>query len=216
MTTPLTAKKATNFPFVMVKIYLKNINDISVNELNVSKLSPYRREKFERLIDKKSKLQSLAAGLMLSEFISCKEIKINEYGKPGVQGAPFFNIAHSGDYVALALSNKAEVGCDIEQLREIDYERTGRCVYTENELDELKSAEDKRDKFYEFWTKKEAYIKCIGKGFHFPVKSLDLSKKKAFELYEGKKLFFKEYMLSGYKIMLCSSDNDFEEKIDLL
>lgn len=198
----------------MINIYFRNINDISINELNISKLSPYRREKFERLKDGKSKLQSLTAGLMLNEYISDKEIKINEYGKPYSDGV-FFNIAHSGDYVILATSDKAEIGCDIEKLREYEFERMGRVVFTDNEIEELISADDVREKFFEFWTKKEAFIKCIGEGFHFPVKSLDVSGDKAYTVYNNKKYFFKEYMLVGYKIMLCSVDNEWQ-KSDLL
>ena len=193
----------------MVKIYIQNINDISLNELNISKLSPYRREKFDRLIDGQSKLQSLAAGLLLNKYISDKKIKLSEYGKPYVEDGPFFNLAHSGDYAVLAVSDAYEVGCDIEQLKECEYERLGRVVYTENELNALKNAEDKKECFYDLWTKKEAFIKCIGEGFHFAVKSLDLSGGELFTVHNGEKFFFKEYMLNGYKIMLCSKDNNF-------
>ncbi|MBR1731165.1 MAG: 4'-phosphopantetheinyl transferase superfamily protein [Ruminococcus sp.] len=199
----------------MVKIYLRNINDISLNELNISGLPMYRREKFDRLIDGKSKLQSLAAGLMLNDYISDKEIKLNEYGKPYVVSGPYFSLAHSGDYVALAVSDKAEVGCDIERLRKLDYLRTGKLVFVDNELSELKTAADTRDKFFEFWTKKEAFIKCIGEGFHYSPKSLDLSGSKSYCEHNNKKLFFKEYMLRDYKIMLCSEDTVYE-KNDLL
>ncbi|MBQ7504939.1 MAG: 4'-phosphopantetheinyl transferase superfamily protein [Ruminococcus sp.] len=195
----------------MVKIYIQNINDISLSELNISKLSPYRYEKFDRIIDGKSKLQSLAAGLMLNDYISDKEIKLNEYGKPFVENGPFFSLAHSGDYVALAVSDKHEVGCDIEELRDCGFIRMGKLVFTENEISELKASEDKRDKFFEFWTKKEAFIKCIGEGFHYSVKSLDLSGERSYVLHNNKKHFFKEYMHQGYKIMLCSQDTEYEK-----
>ena len=194
----------------MIKVYLRNINDISINELNISKLSPYRREKFERLIDGESKLRSLAAGLMLNEYISNKEIKLNEYGKPYVEEGPHFSLSHSGDYVILAVSDVAEVGCDIEQIRDLDFIHMGKLVFVDDELSELKSAEDKRDKFFEFWTKKEALIKCIGEGFHYSPKLLDFSGSKPYWIYDNKKLFFKEYMLPGYEIMLCSEDNRYE------
>ena len=223
-TIPSTAKKVIKTKgdgrdsahFIMVKIYIRNINDISLNELNISKLSPYRREKFDRLIDGKTKRQSLAAGLLLDDYISYNEIKLNEYGKPFAENGPFFNISHSGDYVVLGVSDTAEIGCDIEQLRDCEYERMGKAVFTESELNELENSADKRDKFFEFWTKKEAFIKCIGEGFHFSVKSLDLSGKKTVTVYKNIKYFFKEYMLPGYKIMLCSADNCYDERNCLL
>lgn len=194
----------------MVSIYIENINDISLNELNIDKLSPYRREKFERIIDGESKLQSLTAGLMLDKYISSKEIKLNEYGKPYVEGGPFFSLSHSGDYVVLAVSDICEVGCDIEKLKDCDFMRMGRVVFTDNELSELKASENMCDKFFEFWTKKESFIKCIGEGFHYSPKFLDISGGKKYAEHNGKKLFFKEYMLPGYKIMLCSEDKDYE------
>ena len=197
--------------FVMVRIYIQNINNISLNELNISKLSPYRLEKFDRIVDGKSKVQSLTAGLMLNDYISDKEIKLNEYGKPYAENGPYFSLAHSGDYVVLAVSDKHEVGCDIEQLRDCEFLRMGKIVFTDSELSELESSEDKRDKFFEFWTKKEAFIKCIGEGFHYPVKSLDLRGGKPYVLQNKEKYFFKEYMLTGYKIMLCSQDNEYEK-----
>lgn len=199
----------------MVRIVLKNINDISLNELNISKLPPYRRQKFERIIDEKSKRQSLAAGLLISKYISHKEIKLNEYGKPYVEGGKFFSIAHSGDYALLAMSDVCDIGCDIELLRDCDYERMGKLVFTDSELSELKYCDDKRDRFFELWTMKEAFIKCIGEGFHFPVKSLDLSGEKSHTVYNNEKYFFKEYMLNDCKIMICSRDNGFPDRYDL-
>lgn len=197
--------------FVMVKIYIQNINNISLNELNVNKLSPYRREKFDRIIDEKSKLQSLAAGLMLNDYIYDKEIKLNGYGKPFAENGPYFSLAHSGDYVVLAVSDKYEIGCDIEELKDCEFTRMGKVVFTENELVELRNCEDIRGKFFELWTKKEAFIKCIGEGFHYPVKSIDLSGEEPYVTYNNQKYFFKEYMLPGYKIMLCSQDTEYEK-----
>ena len=197
----------------MVRIYIQNTNDISINELNISRLSPHRYEKFDRLIDEKTKRQSLTAGLMLNNYISDKEIKLNKYGKPYVENGPFFSLAHSGDYVILAVSDKADVGCDIEKLRDCDFIKTGRLVFTDSEMSEIKSSEDICDSFFEFWTKKEAFIKCIGEGFHYSVKSLNLSGGKTYAVQNKTKYFFKEYMLRGYKIMLCSEDNDFKNEI---
>ena len=195
----------------MVKLFIQNINNISINELNISKLSPYRYEKFNRIIDEKSKRQSLTAGIMLNEYISDKEIKLNEYGKPYVEDGTYFSLSHSGDYVALAVSDRYEVGCDIENLRDCEFSRMGKIVFTDNELSELESSGNKREKFFEFWTKKEAFIKCIGEGFHYSPKSLDLSGGKPYVIHNNIKHFFKEYMLTGYKIMICSQDTEYEK-----
>lgn len=191
----------------MVKVYIQSINNISINELKLNQFPKYRREKLARIKDGRSKLHSYTAGLLLSEHISNKEIKLNEYGKPYCDGV-YFNLSHSGDYVILAISDGTEVGCDIEYMKQADYMRLGKVVYTENELAALTSSEDMRLKFYEFWTKKEAFMKCIGEGFHFPVKSLDITLSPEYVFYNGEKLYFVDYMLDDYRIMICSSDKD--------
>ena len=43
-------------------------------------------------------------------------------------------------------------------------------------MDEICSSADKSGKFYEFWTKKESFLKCIGEGFHRNSKSVDVTK----------------------------------------
>lgn len=193
----------------MVKVYIASIENISINKLKLNKLPKYRREKIARIRSEEAKLQSYAAGLLIDNYISNKEIKINEFGKPYADGV-FFNLAHSGNLVILAVSDKAQVGCDVERLRDENFLRLGRVVYTDNEIEALKSSDDMKRRFFEFWTKKEAYIKAIGEGFHFPVKSLDLTVSPDFVEKNGVKYHFVDYMLGDYGIMICSPNIDVE------
>ncbi len=199
----------------MIKIYVSNSKNISLSELNINRTAPYRRKKIERIVSESAKRQSLTAGLMLSEIFSNAEIKMGKYGKPYIEGK-HFNLAHSGDFVILAVSDFAEVGCDIERVKALDYEKTAKIVFHENERKILSSAEDKQSLFFELWTKKEAFMKCIGEGFHFPPSTIDLTKYSDKVLYKGRTYFFKEYMLVDYKIMLCSEDNAFSESLSEL
>ena len=190
-------------PFIMVKLFITKVDINSIKEIN--KLSDYRRAKAERIIHEKDRAQSVTAGLLLEKFLKEKMIKIGEYGKPYIEYGPEFNLAHSGDYVLLALGD-TPVGCDIEQMKDADYLRLGRLVYTEGELNALRESDDARSLFYEFWTKKEAYMKLAGEGFHLSPKSLDFSSRENEFVIDGKSCFFKEYMLDGYKIMLCTRE----------
>ena len=194
----------------MVKVYIKNIYDISLNELNIAMLPESRRLKIGRIKSEVTKRQSLTAGTLLNKYISDKEIKKGEYGKPYVDSGEQFNLSHSGDYVILAVSDGAEVGCDIEQLKEQDYLRMGRVVYTDSELEILCSSKDMRDKFFEFWTKKEALMKWSGEGFHLSPKSIDLSRNADSYSYRGKSLRFYEYMHMDYRIMICCEPSEVE------
>ncbi|MCH5298625.1 MAG: 4'-phosphopantetheinyl transferase superfamily protein [Ruminococcus sp.] len=196
----------------MIKIYVTNSRNISLTELNINKTAPNRRDKIRRLTRDSAKRQSLAAGLLLTEIFPNSEIKTGEYGKPYIENE-YFNLAHSGDYVILAVSDSADIGCDIERIKIVDYEKIAKTVFCENEREMLRKADDKQNLFFEFWTKKESFMKCIGEGFHFPPSTLDLTLSSDRVLYGGKIYFFKEYMLSGYKIMLCSEDNAFPENL---
>ncbi len=187
----------------MVKLYITKTDINSLKEIN--SLSDYRREKAERIVHEKDRAQSVTAGLLLEKFFKGNKIKTGEYGKPYIEGGPEFNLAHSGEYVILAIGDSA-VGCDIERMKKIDYLRVGRVVLTENELTAIENADDARSLFYEFWTKKESFIKLTGEGFHCPLKNLDFSARQSELIHDGAPCFFKEYMLEDYKIMLCTRE----------
>lgn len=189
----------------MAEIYFIDTKNYSLKELNIDSLPAYRREKIERLAHDGDKLKSACAGLMVKKFFGDKEIKLNEYGKPYIENGKYFNLSHSGDYVILALS-EFEVGCDVEVTRDADYKRLGKIVFHENELKKLDETEDKKAYFFKLWTAKEAFIKCLGEGFHFNTSGLDLSELPDKLSFGGRTFFFKEYMLNGAVIMLCTED----------
>ncbi|MGN1138190.1 MAG: hypothetical protein ACI4RM_01995, partial [Ruminococcus sp.] len=78
----------------MIRTYYANVNNISFSELNLSKVTPQRREKIDRILIESAKKQSLAAGLLINHFFSNKEIKTEKQGKPYIENGPYFNIAH--------------------------------------------------------------------------------------------------------------------------
>ncbi len=190
----------------MTEIYFVNTDNYSLKELNISSLPDTRRAKINRLVHESDKLASACAGLLINKFIGDKDLKLNEYGKP-YSDEKFFNISHSGNIVIIAVSD-FEVGCDVELKRELEYERLGKIVFHENELKKLSETEDKRSLFFKLWTSKEAFIKCLGEGFHFKTTELDLSELPDKLEYRGRTLFFKEYMLKDAEIMLCAEDKN--------
>lgn len=197
----------------MTEIFYSNINNISLKEEYINKLPLYRREKIKRLSHINDKKASLSAGLLIERFLGKSEIKLGEKGKPYAENGRNFNISHSGDYVIIVLSD-FEVGCDVEVMREVDFERMGKIVFHENERKILSGSADKKEYFFELWTRKEAFIKCLGEGFSFKTASLDLSGLPDRLEYLGRTFFFKEYMRGNAKIMLCSEDNNLPEKIE--
>ena len=92
----------------------------------------------------------------------------NDHGKPFFEGRDdlFFSISHCKSAVAVAIDDK-EVGIDIE---EISRYKESLVEYTMNE--EEKRFADKKDKFMEIWTKKEAVFKLLGTGITHEIKDV--------------------------------------------
>ena len=90
-------------------------------------------------------------------------------GKPSLPDYPamHFNVSHSGDLWACAISHGAPVGLDIEQVRPLeDCEGIARRFFTAGECEALHrlGPEAGHDAFLRCWTRKEAYIKALGEG----------------------------------------------------
>lgn len=86
--------------------------------------------------------------------------------KPYLTSHPwlYFNISHSEDFAVIAISRK-KVGLDIEYLSE-DFEFTNFVpdVFEDNEILTIQNAVNKKKAFYTSWTRKEAFVKALGKG----------------------------------------------------
>jgi 4'-phosphopantetheinyl transferase len=92
-----------------------------------------------------------------------------------VQGKPYlvdypelaFNLSHTGDHLLVAVAENCQLGVDIEQCkyRPILADLVHRCFGTEEITywQQLPEAEQ-LGAFYQFWTRKEAFVKATGFG----------------------------------------------------
>ena len=103
--------------------------------------------------------------------IKMPEIKKGSHGKPYFPGTDIhFNISHSGDYKVLAIA-ETPVGVDIEKVRKADLRVAKR--FCENEYNYI-TQKDSEHRFFEIWTKKEAYLKYKGTGLSGGLDSFDV------------------------------------------
>lgn len=122
----------------------------------------------------------LAGRTLLTRALSLSplpEIVFGEQGKPAfVDDRPlWFNLSHSGDDIALLLSDEGEVGCDIEVIRPRDnWQALANAVFSVAEHDELEreTPEKKLSAFWRIWTRKEAIVKQRG-GSAWQIVSID-------------------------------------------
>lgn len=158
-------------------IYFSNINISKLDEFYIENriLLNFLKEvrKYKRVLDYRRSLVAyyilywyLLFNKIISEFTPVKIFK-NNHGKPYLIGIDncFFNITHSGDWVAVAISN-AEVGIDLEYNESFDFNEVIDYVLSEREKIFFLQLSDsfKCETFYRFWTLKESFVKAIGTG----------------------------------------------------
>lgn len=105
--------------------------------------------------------------------------KKNQYGKPFLQypDSPVqFNVTHSGDCIIHAITCGAEIGVDVEMVRDSgslgsisSYFATGEQAWLDATAHEARD-----DAFFMLWTCKEAYIKALGRGLSKPLDSFEI------------------------------------------
>jgi len=114
----------------------------------------------------------LKEGLLEFGFNSSLELmRKGEFGKPYFEDADFsFNISHSGDYIVCVISSdeKENIGIDIEKISLIDLDDFSSVLSPRE-----KSLVDSNEKFYNYWTRKEAIIKADGRGLLIPLDTLE-------------------------------------------
>jgi 4'-phosphopantetheinyl transferase len=102
-----------------------------------------------------------------------------EHGKPFLPDHPelCFNLSHSGDTLALAVTRGADVGVDIELVKPM--QRFGGVAArflapSEHHALERLPEERQLEAFYACWTAKEAFVKALGTGLKTPLRSFEV------------------------------------------
>ncbi len=89
-----------------------------------------------------------------------------------------FNLSHSKDYALIGFAHERAIGVDLEYIRDItDMAKVAEHVFSKNEISywHTFSEIEKKEAFYKFWTRKEAYLKAVGEGFTSAVNTIDVS-----------------------------------------
>jgi 4'-phosphopantetheinyl transferase len=105
---------------------------------------------------------------------------VEEGGRPRLAGETglHFSLSHAGDRALVAVARTPRVGVDVEVARPgVDVERLAARNYTASERAELAAlaGDERRSAFYRVWTRKEAYVKALGKGLFHPLDAFDVS-----------------------------------------
>lgn len=131
-----------------------------------------------------------------------------EHGKPYIKGssAVHFNISHCDGAAVVAFGSKP-LGVDIERMRSIK-PSLAEYVCTGDELEFLSRSNDFTADFLRLWTLKESYVKAIGEGLSYPLKSVSFSIKGDRIECNKKEFIFSQYNFKNFVLSLCYYADD--------
>jgi 4'-phosphopantetheinyl transferase len=115
----------------------------------------------------------------------------NKYGKPEILAPAAtqlrFNLSYAHDLIVIGITKKIDCGIDVEHIRHIDnIQQLARRFFSSSEAAELEAWEEETacERFLEYWTLKEAYLKARGIGLSLQTNQF------AFELKGNGKILF--------------------------
>ena len=141
----------------------------------------------------------------------CPEILKVDLGKPYLHGnLLYFNVSHSGKYLAIAIS-KYPAGIDIQEPKFIKDGMFRKVVQPEEDC--LIGADRQKD-FLRLWTLKESFVKAEGKGLRIALKDYYFEKENDRYLvnYGGQRMPWtfniEEIMIPNYAISVCGLEKE--------
>lgn len=172
-------------------------------------LSAEKRDKILKFhfdIDKKL---SVASDLFI-RYLACQYLNVNnselrfgrnEYGKPFLVDVDDFhyNISHTRNAITVGVS-QTPIGVDVERIRGFQNAIVKR-FFSKKEKQYVESDNENSSKrFYEIWTKKEAYVKWIGEGLSIPLRSFDV-------LADPMSCCLETVQIDNYAVSICRTEN---------
>lgn len=142
-------------------------------------LNEEEKRRADRL-DKPSVRRQFIAGRGFLKRILARELSVvpadirltrGKFGKPYLLKSNLeFNLSHCRDRFVLALARGRQVGVDIEYVSpQRNYTELAKRFFSGREIEQLNSLppEMRATAFYQVWTRKEAFVKAMGRGIAF-------------------------------------------------
>lgn len=160
------------------KGYISDYSD-EFYDAEIAFLSPAKRARVLRFTRENDKKLGILGDYLAREAVSALSgvaadaIRIDSHsdGMPYVAVPGDLNInvsiSHSGD-IAVAAASDMPVGIDVEAMvPDVKMDEIMKMLFAPSEISYVnKDAEQKTTRFYEVWTKKEAFLKLAGTGFN--------------------------------------------------
>ena len=183
------------------------------------RLSEQRRRKYLSLASPRDRALSLAASLALDavlETVGLRErdgvVTYTELGAPTLTGH-YVSLSHSGVLAGAMLADEP-CGLDIEQPRGMPRERLlslAARFFSPPDAAAVESADDTESEFYRIWTRREAFMKLLGRGFTVP---MDSFYSVGGYIRCGDEIYpVRTYLCGDYRISLCIRSGTLPEQL---
>ena len=151
-------------------------------------LSREERQKAQLFRFERDRENYICAHVVLRDILgrylmrSARDVLFNydAFGKPHLVKSEtrvpiYFNLSHSGSIALVALAYGRHIGADVEQVRPLeDIEHIATSYFTTQERAfVLRNSEERSRAFFQCWTRKESYIKALGRGLSIPLNSFE-------------------------------------------
>jgi len=108
--------------------------------------------------------------------------RYNRHGKPAIdhqlaEQSLSFNASRSNWLALFAVTRGRRVGVDIEYIRtELESEAIASSFFSSREIDAIRQSPPRGrvEEFCRIWTRKEAYVKAVGRGLSIPLDQFDV------------------------------------------
>lgn len=170
-----------------IDVWLTSLRDVhgDVQLAYLDLLTEPERAKWKRFVARDAQLQYLMSRALVRTTLSryagvpqCAwEFEANRYGRPYIsqpeaERGILFNLSNTTGLVACAVARGCDIGIDVENIgRVLDIDALAPSVFAPAELADLRESQvrDRRNRFFSYWTLKEAYIKGRGMGLSIPL-----------------------------------------------
>ena len=166
-------------------VFPDQINDEALLARYVDILNADEKKRWQRFHFAKHRHQFLIARALVRSTLSCyADIRpadwrfiFNQYGKPEIAPTLWsqplrFNLAHTDGLIVCAVVWEHALGVDVENVqKKPETLKIDEHVFSKQEVADLVSLPeaDQTERFYHYWTLKEAYIKAKGMGLALPL-----------------------------------------------